>query len=167
MKTPMLETVYRFLEKHVPEAIPLPFTRIYDLFARTRLMKDFYREVASEVASEIYSGKILDVGTGPGYLPIEIAKLAPNIEVIGIDLSNDMVRIARKNAEKAKLLEKVKFMVENANEMTFEDSLFDLVISTGSLHHWKRPIRIINEIYRVFKDEGNAWIFDLRSDIPK
>ena len=163
----MLETVYRFLEKHVPGAIPLPFTRIYDLFARTRLMKDFYREVASEVASEIYSGKILDVGTGPGYLPIEIAKLAPNIEVIGIDLSNDMVRIARKNAEKAKLLEKVKFMVENANEMTFEDSLFDLVISTGSLHHWKRPIRIINEIYRVFKDEGNAWIFDLRSDIPK
>jgi methylase of polypeptide subunit release factors len=66
-------------------------------------MKGFYRQVASEVAVELRQGRILDVGTGPGYLPIEIARSIPGVEVVGIDVSSDMVEMARKNAERAGL----------------------------------------------------------------
>ena len=163
----MLERVHRFLEKYVPEGIPFPGTRSYSLFARSRFMKNFYRLVAEDVMHEIRGGKIMDVGTGPGYLPIEIAKLIPNVEVVGIDVSSDMVKIARKNAERARLSDRVKFMVEDANEMSFEDSLFDLIVSTGALHHWKRPLRVINEIYRVLKNGGWAWIYDMHRDVSE
>lgn len=161
----MLESIHKFLDKYAPEGIPFPGTRSYSLFARSRLMKNFYKEVASEAACIVQRGKILDVGTGPGYLPIEIAKLIPSVEVIGIDISSDMVKIARKNAEKAKLSDRVKFIAGDANKMLFENSLFELVISTGSLHHWKQPLRVLNEIYRVLKNRGEAWIYDLRRDV--
>jgi ubiquinone/menaquinone biosynthesis C-methylase UbiE len=51
--------------------------------------------------------------------------------------------------------------------MSFEDSSFDLIVSTGSLHHWKKPLHVINEIYRVLKDGRQAWIYDLRRDVSE
>lgn len=166
MMSRMLRCIYKFLEKLAPEGIPFPGSRSYSMLARSRLMRDFYRQVADEVADELSRGKILDVGTGPGYLPIELARLAPNAVIVGIDISRDMIKIARRNAEGSGV-SNVKFMVEDANKMSFEDSSFDLIVSTGSLHHWRKPLRVINELYRVLKDEGQAWIYDLRRDVPE
>jgi len=59
------------------------------------------------VFSRISSGRILDVRTGPGYLPLEIAKRSQNLEIIGIDISFAMVKIARGNAENMGLSESV------------------------------------------------------------
>jgi len=155
------------LGERAPEGMPFPATRPYSLFARSRFMRGFYRQVASEVAVELSQGRILDVGTGPGYLPIEIARSAPRVEVVGIDVSSDMVRIARRNAERAGLSSRVRFMVEDANRMPFENSYFDLIVSTGSLHHWREPLRVMNEIHRVLRDGGQAWIYDLQRDAPE
>lgn len=93
------------------------------------------------------------MGTGPSYLSIEIAKRIECAELVGIDLSEDMIRIARRNAERESA--KVEFLVMNANSMSFEDSYFDL-LSTGSLHHWKDPLRVIREIRRVLKEGGKV-----------
>jgi len=163
----LLEQIHKLLEKYTPEGIPFPGTRSYSLFATSRVMRDFYKQVASEVAVELRQGKILDVGTGLGYLLIEIARLIPDVEIVGIDISSGMVKIARRNTEKAGLSRRVKFMVKDANKMSFEDSSFDLIVSTGSLHHWKKPLHVINEVHRVLKDGGKAWIYDLRRDVSE
>jgi ubiquinone/menaquinone biosynthesis C-methylase UbiE len=150
------------LSKLIPiEGIPYPFSRLYTkVAAESPYLRDFYKQVALEISREINSGKILDIGTGPGFLPIEVAKILPGVEVVGIDLSKDMVEMARKNAAKANLPARAKFEVEDANQMSFEDSYFNFVVSTGSLHHWKRPLRVLNEIYRVLKPGSQAWIYD-------
>ena len=44
--------------------------------------------------------------------------------------------------------------------MPFEDGEFDGVISSGSLHHWKDPIKVFNEIGRVVKPEGRVIVRD-------
>lgn len=156
------------IEKYLPEGIPFPSTRLYNcIVSFSSFTRDWYKHVAKQVSEEIMAGKILDVGTGPGYLPIEIAKLVSEIEVIGIDVSKDMVKIARRNAEKSGVQERVRFEHIDANKMRYQDSYFDLMVSTGSFHHWKRPIRILNEIYRVLKKGGQAWIYDLRRDVPQ
>lgn len=156
------------IEKYLPEEIPFPSTRFYAYLARrSPFTRDWYIYVAKTVASKIMEGRILDVGTGPGYLPIEIARLIDKVEIIGIDLSSDMIRIAKKNAQKAGITGRVRFEVEDANHMRYEDSVFDLVVSTGSFHHWKEPIRVLNEIYRVLKPRGQALIYELRKDAPK
>jgi ubiquinone/menaquinone biosynthesis C-methylase UbiE len=48
----------------------------------------------------------------------------------------------------------------DAKALEFADNSLDMVISTGSLHHWKDPLRIINEAYRCLKPQGEAWIYD-------
>jgi len=159
--------VFEKIERYFPEGIPFPSTRSYAYLAkRSPFLRDCYRELAQEVAKKLSRGRILDVGTGPGYLPIEIARLIKGVEIVGIDVSKDMVRIARENAWKEGLESRVRFEVEDANNMSYNDSSFDLVVSTGSFHHWKRPIKVLNEIHRVLKPGCEAWIIDLRKDAP-
>lgn len=155
------------IERYFPEGIPFPSSRSYAYIAkRSRFLRDCYRELAKEVAKKLSRGRILDVGTGPGYLPIEIARLIEGVEIVGIDVSKDMVRIARKSAWKEGLGSRVRFEVEDANNMSYADSSFDLVVSTGSFHHWKKPVRVLNEIYRILKPSCEAWVYDLRKYAP-
>ena len=150
----------------MPEEIPWPFSRFYDRFANRTFIK-WFKHIAENVKDRQISGVILDIGTGPGRLPIEIAKQVPNAEVIGIDLSEDMVRIANRNAEKEGLSTRVKFKVGSAYATGFLDDSIDLVTSTGVIHHLKEPISAFNEIHRILKKEAEAWIYDGRKDVIK
>jgi len=147
------------------EAIPNFASGWYSWIARkSPFIRDLYQEVAGEVCSKLSSGKVLDVGTGPGYLPIEIAKKSAALEIVGIDLSQKMVEIANQNAENTGLSNRVRFQFANAGNLPFEDESFDLVVSTLSFHHWRDPKAYIKEIYRVLKKNGEADIYDLRRD---
>jgi ubiquinone/menaquinone biosynthesis C-methylase UbiE len=150
------------------ESIPNPGARVYSLIARKSLpLRDLCIEVAEEVTATLRSGRVLDVGTGPAYLPVEIAKRAPNLEIVGIDLSPAMVAIATKNAEKRGVFDRVRVQRANAANLPFEDGYFDLVVSTLSLHHWLKPSECLKEINRVLKENGEAWIYDARRDTTK
>jgi len=104
------------------------------------------------------SGKILEIGPGPGYLSIEIAKIG-DYQIIGLDISETMTEIAKRNMQEARV--EVEFQLGNAANMPFRDNTFDFVVSSGSLHHWKEPVKVINEVYRVLKTNGKALIGDL------
>jgi ubiquinone/menaquinone biosynthesis C-methylase UbiE len=150
------------------EAIPNPVTGIYAFIARKNpCIRDIHKEVAKEVCAKLSSGWVLDLGTGPGYLPFEIAKRAPDLKIIGIDLSSGMIDIAGKKANELGLAGRVTFETANASSLPFEDGSFDLVISTLSLHHWRDPKACFKEIYRVLKNNAEADIFDLRRDTTK
>jgi len=150
------------------ESIPYPGAWVYSFIARkSPPLRDLYREVADEVTSTIASGRILDVGTGPGYLPLEIAKRAPSLVITGVDLSPAMVKIASTNAKTRGFSDRVRFLRANASNLPFEDGYFDLVVSTLSLHHWSRPSECLKEIHRVLKADGEAWIYDARRDTTK
>lgn len=150
------------------EGIPNFTAKWYALIARkSPCIIDIHKEVAQEVCSKISFGKILDIGTGPGYVPFEIAKRSPKLEIIGIDLSSGMIRIADKNAKDLGFSSRVKFQLANAASLPFEEGYFDFAISTLSLHHWSSPKECINEIYRVLKKNGQAYIYDLQRDTTK
>jgi ubiquinone/menaquinone biosynthesis C-methylase UbiE len=143
-----------------PESIPYPMSRLYAALSGTSLFRDFYRIVAKQVADKIQAGRVLDIGTGPGRLPILIANERPLLQVTGIDLSPDMVKIATQEAQH-RGLKNVAFRQGSASELPFPDREFDLVISTLSFHHWKQPEKALDEIYRVLREGGEAWIYDI------
>jgi ubiquinone/menaquinone biosynthesis C-methylase UbiE len=87
--------------------------------------------------------------------------------LVGIDLSEDMVKIAKGHAEKAGLADRVKFKVASAYNTGFEGNSIDLVVSTGMIHHLNEPVRSFNEILRILRPGGEAWIFDGRKDVTK
>lgn len=141
------------------ERIPAVFVSIYDKACRL-VIERYYRRVAEEIVLEFREGRLLDLGTGPGYLPIEIAKKTPNVTVVGIDLSRPFIRMAREKARLAGLEHRVRFEVGNATKLGFENETFDRVVSTGMLHMLKNPGKMFLECHRVLKPGGEAWIYD-------
>jgi len=139
------------------EGIPAPSAHIYAFLAKKKRPLD--RMIALEVSSKLKKGRVLDVGTGPGFVPIEIAKTNPDLEVIGVDISREMIRIAKKNAQKERI--HVEFKQMSAYDLKFEDEYFDLVISVGAIHHFNKPLDFFNEAFRVLKRNGELWIYDI------
>ncbi|MFC1858089.1 class I SAM-dependent methyltransferase [Thermodesulfobacteriota bacterium] len=141
------------------ERIPGLLASSYEKAARLAT-ESYYSHVAEEIVSNLAQGTMLDLGTGPGYLPIEIAKRNSAIKVVGIDLSRKLIQMAQANASTAGFADRLTFQVGNAAALRFEDAYFDMVISTGMLHSLRKPVRVLKEIHRVLKTQGEAWIFD-------
>jgi len=157
-----LITFIRDLQR-IPEKIPAPGAILYNAIPAKLLHKPEYK-LAQIIAEKIAGGTIIDLGSGTGYLSIEIAKIAPDVKIYGIDLSRKMVDISRRHA---KGIQNVRFELGNAAKLPFKNNSVDFVVSTGSLHHWKYPVKVFDECYRVLKQGGEGWIFDGYSDFPK
>ena len=147
------------------ERIPGVLASSYEKATRM-VIEAYYGQVAEEIVSNIKSGLILDLGTGPGYLPVEIVRRAPNINIVGVDLSRKLIQMARINAAKAGLSHQLSFQVGNSAGLHFDTASFDMVISTGMLHSLKNPVAVLKEIYRVLKIGGEAWIYDPANVTP-
>ena len=91
-------------------AFDLPSAGAYDAVVAS-VLEGFYARVAGEVAGSHPSGKVLEVGSGPGRLAVRLAREAPNLAVIGVDISDAMVERATRRAAGAGLLERVRFEV--------------------------------------------------------
>jgi hypothetical protein len=97
-----------------------------------------YRLMAAEIAAAA-TGILVDIGTGPGNVPLEVGKRAPEARIIGIDVSEKMIEIAQKNKE-AYSLANVSFKVMDARELAFGDNTLDMIISTDALHRRDAPV---------------------------
>jgi len=139
-----------------PEAIPTPGAIFYNVTV-TKVLRKPETKIAEDIVAKIGNGTILDLGSGTGYLSIEIAKRSPGLQVYGIDLSRQMVKIARRHA---KGIDNARFVFGNAAKLPFKDNSIDLVVSTGASHHWKTPRLVFDECYRVLKPGKEAWIYD-------
>ena len=141
-------------------AFDLPSAGAYDALVGT-VLEGFYARVANEVAAVHPRGKILEVGSGPGRLAVQLAREAPGITITGMDISEAMVERASRRAAGAGLSERVQFEVGDVAALPLSDGEFDGVVSTLSLHHWSDPASGLAEIHRVLKPGGEARIYDL------
>ena len=79
--------------------------------------------------------------------------------MVGIDISEKLIKEANDTCRKKKLNNRVKFLVANAMNLPFEDNQFDVAISQGILVFVDDKIKTINEASRVIKEGGKAgWI---------
>jgi ubiquinone/menaquinone biosynthesis C-methylase UbiE len=135
-------------------------SRFYDLVAR-RLVRGIYRRVADDVVELApEGGRVLDVGTGPGVLLQEIGRRRPDLRVVGIDLSPDMVSAARRNV--AEFDGRVEAHQADVTALPFPDASFDLIVSSLSLHHWDDPRTAGPQLARVLKPGGRLYVYDFR-----
>jgi len=128
-----------------------------------RFVQREYRQLARRVipTDGPVPTAILDIGTGPGYVAIEIARLTGSrAKVTGIDLSEAMLRLAEENARVASVAQHTEWRLADAAAKPFADASFDLVVSSGSLHHWADPAAILTEVDRVLRPDGRAYIRD-------
>ena len=98
---------------------------------------------------------ILDVGCGAGWLVRMLAERVPEGRVIGMDISDEMVRRARRNYVD---VENAMFVVGAADEIPWDANFFTHAISVESAYYWSDPARGLQEIHRVLREGGTAWI---------
>ncbi|HZD98371.1 MAG TPA: class I SAM-dependent methyltransferase [Micromonosporaceae bacterium] len=106
--------------------------------------------------------RVLDVGTGPGGVPLAIARAQPLLRVDGLDLSEDMIAYACQAATDAGLADRVTFTVGDVAHLPYPDGTFDLIVSSMSQHHWADVRGGVREVRRVLRPGGRAWIYDAR-----
>ncbi len=147
------------------ESIPGPGAWIYSkIVARSPFIKDLYRVWQRRSPPRLLPAEYLDIGTGPGMVPLEIARKSKTLEIYAIDISHAMVEIANKNARKAGMSERAHFHYGSAEKIPFEKDYFDLVISTLSFHHWAKPEECLKEVSRVLKENGELWIYEMKHE---
>ncbi len=103
--------------------------------------------------------KILDLGTGSGYLSFPIAKSTPGCEVIGLDIVNDALEVNRVRAD-AEGIKNLSFVSYDGIDFPFEAASFDLVVTRYALHHFPDIEHSIKEVSRVLRSSGRLFISD-------
>lgn len=99
--------------------------------------------------------KILDLCTGTATIAIKIAQEKPKTKIVGIDISEDMLRVAKQKVQK-KHIQNVKLYSMDATKLRFKDNCFDKVLISLVLHELEEPLTdsILREATRVLKDNG-------------
>jgi ubiquinone/menaquinone biosynthesis C-methylase UbiE len=121
-----------------------------------------WRRLARELTEGLPDGAhVLEVAPGPGYFAIELARLG-RLSVTGLDISHSFVEIARENARRAGV--NATFRHGDASRMPFPDGMFDLVVCQAAFKNFSRPQPAVNEMHRVLRPGGRAWIEDMRQD---
>jgi ubiquinone/menaquinone biosynthesis C-methylase UbiE len=132
--------------------------RVYDVVSR-RVIRGLYRRLAADVAGVAPDGgAVLDVGTGPGVLLVELAGRRPDLSLTGVDLSADMIATAKRNLKP--FGDRACARVADVTSLPFPDRSFDLIVSSLSLHHWDDPEAAVPELARVLRPEGRLYIYD-------
>jgi ubiquinone/menaquinone biosynthesis C-methylase UbiE len=104
--------------------------------------------------------RILDTSCGPGMELGELARLVPDGEIVGADLSAGMVNQAAANARRSGLTNVAFFQADVGNlPETFQGN-FDLIWCSFSFHHYPQPLQALKEMRRVLRPGGKAFIVD-------
>ncbi|KDR95516.1 Methyltransferase domain-containing protein [Peptoclostridium litorale DSM 5388] len=113
--------------------------------------------VLCKIDSDSY---VLDVGCGPGMSSCHIAENY-GCKVVGIDISEKMIQHARERANRKGLEDIVEFKVADAQNLPFEEGLFDVVISESVTAFLDDKTRGISEYARVLKSSGYVGINEI------
>jgi arsenite methyltransferase len=98
---------------------------------------------------------VLDIGCGAGWLARLIAEQVPEGRVVGLDISDEMIRRARRNNLD---LENAMFVVGEAEEIPWDANFFTRAISVEAAYYWPDPRVALRETHRVLREGGSAWI---------
>jgi demethylmenaquinone methyltransferase/2-methoxy-6-polyprenyl-1,4-benzoquinol methylase len=129
------------------------WARIYDIIV---FLLVGVRGKVVDITGAKAGAEVLDIATGTGKQAFAFARRG--YHVIGIDLSEDMLRIAKKNNK----YKNVHFLIGDASGLPFEDNLFDVTCISFALHDMPLNIgeKALQEMVRVTRPQGSLVIVD-------
>jgi demethylmenaquinone methyltransferase/2-methoxy-6-polyprenyl-1,4-benzoquinol methylase len=123
-----------------------------------------WRRKVLEMVKNHKPESILDVATGTGDLAIQYAQNVPAKKIIGFDISEGMLSMARKKVANTALASKVDFIKGDGEAMPFQDSSFDVITVSFGVRNFENLEKGLSEILRVLK-KGGLFII-LETSVP-
>lgn len=97
---------------------------------------------------------ILDIATGTGDLAIQFAEKTQIPRIVGLDLSEGMLEVARKKVTNTPLQSKIEFLKGDSEALPFEDNLFEAITVSFGIRNFENLEKGLSEIFRVLKPNG-------------
>ncbi len=101
--------------------------------------------------------RVLDLGCGPGNTAIEIARVRPDVQLIGLDLAGRMLEIARRETRRAGLEARIAYVMADATALPFPDNVIDVTTGHSFLYLVGDRAGVLREAYRVLR-RGGRWV---------
>ena len=131
-----------------------------------KMAEKFGQEYAQKLASQGFNkGKIIDVGCGFGATNLVLAERFVESEIVGIDLSEPLLELARETAAEANLGGRIRFEKADVHQIPYPDDTFDVVLNINMVHLVDKPVQMLNEIERILMPGGYLYIADLRRSL--
>ena len=120
-----------------------------------------------EYFPEFTEGHILDLGCGPGDIPLRFARALPLCRITGVDASEPMIRLAGAAVKQAGLVDRIAFRCERFQAVSLAE-LADAAVSNSLLHHVPNPLQLWYRLRQVVKSGSPVLVMDLlRPDSPE
>jgi demethylmenaquinone methyltransferase/2-methoxy-6-polyprenyl-1,4-benzoquinol methylase len=107
---------------------------------------------------------ILDIATGTGDLAIKFAEKTSATKIIGLDLSEGMLSIARKKVADTELKNTIEFIKGDSEALPFKDNMFDAITVSFGIRNFENLEKGLSEVLRVIKPKGLLII--LETSVP-
>jgi cyclopropane fatty-acyl-phospholipid synthase-like methyltransferase len=134
-----------------------------DFSAENQGFVERFREYFPEFAQ----GRVLDLGCGPGDIPIRFASLYPACQVIGVDASLPMIQLGERAVQQAGFADRVTLRCERYEEVAGA-RIVDAVISNSLLHHLPNPLQFWQKIRQLARPGAPVLVMDLlRPESPE
>lgn len=137
-------------------------------FEASFLEKDFYEKQTADdshlkllidMIEPSNKNKILDLGTGSGYIAFPLAQKYKTSTIVGLDIVTETLIRNTKRAEKHGL-NNLQFVSYDGNTVPFSDNSFDIIIVRYALHHFPNIIQSFEDMFRILKPNGKLILSD-------
>ena len=120
-----------------------------------------------EYFPEFTEGHILDLGCGPGDIPVRFARALPSCRITAVDASEPMIRLAEETIREAGLSSRITFRCERFQDLAGV-SIVDAAISNSLLHHVPNPLQLWHKLRLAVKPGSPVLVMDLlRPESPE
>ncbi len=103
--------------------------------------------------------KILDIATGTGDLAIDLLETKAT-EIIGVDISEDMLKIAHNKVNNRNLKDIIQIKIGDAENLNFQDNYFDAITCSFGVRNFDNLNKALNEINRTLKPNGTFVVLE-------
>jgi ubiquinone/menaquinone biosynthesis C-methylase UbiE len=120
------------------------------------------KKMVDLIDSENDSLTILDLSTGTGHIAIELAKKYPNTNIYGVDISDEMLGIARLKTEEHGITN-ITYLVQDVENLDFKDMKFDLITCGYGLFFYPNMVKVVCDVAQRLSPNGK-FIFSTFTD---
>ncbi len=100
---------------------------------------------------DVRNAKVLEVGCGTGHFSIELARAGAS--VVAVDIGSETIRRVKDRAKEKGI--NLSAIVEDAQQASFADNTFDLILCRNVIEHVEQPGQLMNEMARILKPGGS------------